>query len=413
MEDDDVPDTRVFVKGLPPHYTSEQLGAHFAGRYQITDSVVIPNRRIGFVGFRNYTLAKNAVKYFDKSYIRMSKISVEIARPVDFHRELNADPEPEQQNGRNSQADQKPMGVTNSDSMKSTFTPYDPLTTTTSSKRKRADVEDQTNDLEGHMDTMLNRSQSTGLKIAPVTTVGIPGNKNGDEIREFGKVTREARVKKDKSRDGSEPELDASEITEAERKRRKKEKRDKKRLLEANGQAPNEEAVIADREARKKRKLEKKMKRTKAESTAEGGVEPLNDDASGLDDAETDIVQPEIPRSENEWLRGKTSRLLDLIEQDEQTDSQDVVPQNRTSGLPDLPRDERHTEISTKSPNESGPSDTTTVSSQPKATAVAVPNGRLFVRNLPFSTTEADLESTFAKYGTILEVSPTFLYTTL
>ena len=413
MEDDDVPDTRVFVKGLPPHYTSEQLGAHFAGRYQITDSVVIPNRRIGFVGFRNYTLAKNAVKYFDKSYIRMSKISVEIARPVDFHRELNADPEPEPQNVRNSQADQKPMGVTNSDSMKSTFTPYDPLTTTTSSKRKRADVEDQTNDLEGHMDTMLNRSQSTGAKIAPVTTVGIPGNKNGDEPREFGKVTREERIKKDKSRDGSEPELDASEITEAERKRRKKEKREKKRLLEANGQAPNEEAVIADREARKKRKLEKKMKRTKAESTAEGGVEPLNDDASGLDDAETDIVQPEIPRSENEWLRGKTSRLLDLIEQDEQTDSQDVVPQNRTSGLPDLPRDETHTEISTKSPNESGPSDTTTVSSQPKATAVAVPNGRLFVRNLPFSTTEADLESTFAKYGTILEVSRTFIYTAL
>ena len=413
MEDDDVPDTRVFVKGLPPHYTSEQLGAHFAGRYQITDSVVIPNRRIGFVGFRNYTLAKNAVKYFDKSYIRMSKISVEIAKPVDFHRELNADPEPEQQNMRNLQVDQKPVGVTNSDSTKSTFTPYDPLTTTTSSKRKRADVEDQTSDLKGHMDTVLKRSESTAAKSAPVTIVGTTGNQIGDETRESGKVTREERVKKDKSKDGSEPELDASEINEAERKRRKKEKREKKRLLEANGQAPNEEAVIADREARKKRKAEKKTKRTKAESTAEGGVEPLNDDASGLDDAETDIVQPEIPKSENEWLRSKTSRLLDLIQQDEQTDSQDVVPQNKPAGLPDLPRDEGHTEVFTKSINEGGPSDTTTVSSKPKATAVAVPNGRLFVRNLPFSTTEADLESTFGKYGTILEVSPTFLYIAL
>ena len=84
MDDDDVPDTRVFVSGLPPNLTSDQLGAHFAKRYQVTDAVVLPGRRIGFVGFRNYTLANSAVKYFDKSYIRMSKISVEIARPVSY-----------------------------------------------------------------------------------------------------------------------------------------------------------------------------------------------------------------------------------------------------------------------------------------------------------------------------------------
>lgn len=86
MEDDDIPDTRVFVSGLPPNFTSDQLGAHFAGRYQITDAVVIEDRRIGFVGFRNYTLAQSAIKYFNKTYIRMSKISVEMAKPVEIKR---------------------------------------------------------------------------------------------------------------------------------------------------------------------------------------------------------------------------------------------------------------------------------------------------------------------------------------
>lgn len=403
-----MPDTRVFVKGLPPHYTSEQLGAHFAGRYQITDAVVIPNRRIGFVGFRNYTLAKNAVKYFDKSYIRLSKISVEIARPVDFHHEINADPEPEPQNVRNPETDQNPVGVMNNDSMKSKFTPYDPVTSTASSKRKRTDVEAQTYELKGHADTTLDRSQSAGAKNGPALTVGSSENKNNDEPTEIGKVIKEKRVKKDKLRDGSAPELDESEMSESERKRGKKEKREKKRLLETNSQAPNEEAVIADQEARKKRKTEKKRKRTEAESIAEGGVEPLNDDASGLDDAETDTVQPEIPRSEHEWLRGKTSRLLDLMEQDEQIDNQELAPQAKVLDLPDEPQDAGTTIIHTESPNAVRPSDTTTASSQPRATGVPVPNGRLFVRNLPFSATEADLGSTFAKYGTILEVSIPF-----
>lgn len=82
MEDEEVSDTRVFVSGLPPTITSDELGKHFARRYQITDAQVIPGRRIGFVGFRNYTLAKSAVTYFNKSYIRMSKILVDLAKPV-------------------------------------------------------------------------------------------------------------------------------------------------------------------------------------------------------------------------------------------------------------------------------------------------------------------------------------------
>lgn len=77
--------TRVFVSGLPPSLTNDGLRKHFSSRYEVTDAHVIPNRRIGFVGFKSNTAAQDAAKYFNKSYIRMSKIAVELARPVSVY----------------------------------------------------------------------------------------------------------------------------------------------------------------------------------------------------------------------------------------------------------------------------------------------------------------------------------------
>lgn len=72
----------MFVSGLPPTLSNEDLGKHFSSRFTVTDAHVIPKRRIGFVGFKNAEAAKQAADYFNRTFIRMSKISVEIARPV-------------------------------------------------------------------------------------------------------------------------------------------------------------------------------------------------------------------------------------------------------------------------------------------------------------------------------------------
>lgn len=74
--------TRVFVSGLPPSFTNDQLQKHFSNRFHVTDAHVLPKRRIGFVGFKSPEAAKQAVDYFNRTYIRMSKIGVELARPV-------------------------------------------------------------------------------------------------------------------------------------------------------------------------------------------------------------------------------------------------------------------------------------------------------------------------------------------
>lgn len=75
--------SRIFVKGLPPTITEAEFRKHFSAKNrEITDVKLIPQRRIGYVGYKTPEVASGAVKYFNKSYIRMSKISVEPAKPV-------------------------------------------------------------------------------------------------------------------------------------------------------------------------------------------------------------------------------------------------------------------------------------------------------------------------------------------
>lgn len=74
--------SRVFVSGLPPTFSNDQLKKHFSSRFNVTDAHVLPKRRIGFVGFKDPEMAKQAAGYFNSTYVKMSKISVEIARPV-------------------------------------------------------------------------------------------------------------------------------------------------------------------------------------------------------------------------------------------------------------------------------------------------------------------------------------------
>jgi len=74
--------SRIFIKGLPPTISEEEFKSHFGAKFETTDTKLIPHRRIGYVGFKTPEDAAKAVKYFNRTFIRMSKIGVELARPV-------------------------------------------------------------------------------------------------------------------------------------------------------------------------------------------------------------------------------------------------------------------------------------------------------------------------------------------
>lgn len=76
--------SRIFVKGLPPTFNEADFRKHFSqAKREVTDVKIFPNRRIGYVGYKTPEDAQKAVKYFNKTFIRMSRIGVELARPIE------------------------------------------------------------------------------------------------------------------------------------------------------------------------------------------------------------------------------------------------------------------------------------------------------------------------------------------
>lgn len=74
--------SRIFVKGLPPTLTEDEFKKHFSSQNPTTDTKLFPQRRIGYVGYKTPEEATKAIKYFNKTFMRMSRIYVESARPV-------------------------------------------------------------------------------------------------------------------------------------------------------------------------------------------------------------------------------------------------------------------------------------------------------------------------------------------
>jgi multiple RNA-binding domain-containing protein 1 len=270
MASDDLPEsTRVFVSGLPPSFTSTDLRKHFAAKQTVTDAHVLSDRRIGFVGFRDHDAAEKAVKYFNRSFIRMSKIAVSLARPVDVKRDASGQAAPVSQK-------------------KEKF------------PKKRTDE---------------------------------PNRKRKRDTADDGETQRAVPTRID---------CDAQQNVQS------------------------------------------------AKSSPEASLEEQGDVNASDDPNEA----APGPVSDGDWLRGKTSRVLDLRDPDAEWGTPTAIEKPLTpESLQDADISEETTDLAE---HEDTKPDTDPI--------VDVPNARLFVRNLAFSASQQELETLFAAHGKIEEV---------
>lgn len=121
------------------------------------------------------------------------------------------------------------------------------------------------------------------------------------------------------------------------------------------------------------------------------------------------LPQPEAgAATDDDWLRSRTSRLLDLVDPDDLPQPTETAVEGETvvqdSGdkddTPPSPRDI----VDEDTPEEADDkgAEGTGVDG---AIATIMRTSRLFVRNLPYTTTEEDLHQEFGKFGTLQEVS--------
>ncbi|KAF3764558.1 RNA-binding domain-containing protein [Cryphonectria parasitica EP155] len=335
--------SRLFVKNLPPTINESDFRKHFStGGRQVTDVKLIAKRRIGYVGYKTPEEAAKAVKYFNKSYIRMSKISVEPARPISdptlptLHKIEHVagrlpTPEPEPKAKNKIEADSK--------------------------KRKREELDPADPKLREYLDVM-RPGQTTSSKLEGI----------------LGQPTEEADVVLPIVPVEAESDDEYEEIPTH------KSKRQKEDVQHTVPSAPPAAAA--------------------APSSAGNDLQPAAKDAMkepepGLADA-----------TDDDWLRSRTNRLLDLVDPDDPAALAAVAsrpsqqPAEPTGILPSEDTGMIDAGAEPESPDEPA----TVQIDGDSATEQVRRTARLFVRNLPFKVTEAELRDHFSKYGDVEEL---------
>lgn len=330
--------SRLFVKNLPPTINDADFRKHFTtGGRQVTDIKLIAKRRIGYIGYKTPAEAAKAVKFFNKSYIRMSRISVEIARPI-------SDPSlPTAQKVQHA-ANKLPTPEPEPKAK-------DPEADFNSKKRKREDLDESDPKLREYLDVM-GKGHTASSKLE-----GIMGQPAGG-----------IDVNPPMATVGEESDGEYEEIPVQKSKRQKE-------IVPA--------AIIEEPAA--------------GTSTLEA-PQPVAEDAASAAQV--------AGATDDDWLRSRTNRLLDLVDPDDLHGS--LVPARTLQPpQPSKPSASKDVGMDRSSPILEATDEPVAEQTEDNSTIGQIRRtSRLFIRNLPFKAAEAELRDHFAKYGEVEEVSP-------
>ncbi|KAI4169046.1 MAG: hypothetical protein LQ343_005979 [Gyalolechia ehrenbergii] len=338
--------SRIFIRGLPPQMTADDFRRHFSKQFGITDARLIPHRRIGYVGYKTPEEAMRAVKYHNKSFIKMSRVQVELARSVDQENALKL----------RRQSIKKPQGNMQ-------IPTGQPLQNQELSlKRKRGNGLQSEDDpkLQEYLGVMQPASRSrTWANEEPA---GIKPRKQDNAVN-------------GKDETGSVIHINDETSYQEVRQKKKKSRRDSKetspRPTEVSPATLPAELVVS---------------------------------VPDVDDTSTMNISEIPPATDDDWLRSRTSRLLGLVEDDDSAAPEVAVdgvePQKDMAPGSGGERSRSgfiNTSLHLDDAVASTSAEVAPVSNITKDVDRAT--NRLFVRNLPYTATEDDIRQHVEQVG--------------
>ena len=337
------------MKGLPPNLSFDDFKTHFSKQFAITDAKLLSQRRIGYVGYQTHEDATRAVKYYNRSFIRMSKVTVELARSVGEQYALGPQTNPPN-----------------------------------NSKRERADTQ---------KDVLIN--PDSGGKSMRKGESAVE-DRDACKFQEFLEVMQPpSKSKSWVNQDTVFPQVSTQYTSETEN-------------TTTRGFRSDE---ICDHVPKKRKKWVENAEEDVLSTKPPVVVDLPSVDARAIPsqrDLSQDAIQSLSTKvsaaSDADWLRSRTSRLLGLADdEDAQTTALPEDPTTEKISLPDIPELVIEGSVSDASVQ-------TGTELEVKRTIFeheGAGNGRLFLRNLTYTATEEDLRKHFEDrgHGAIEEVS--------
>ena len=189
--------SRIIVKNLPKKITEEEIKKHFSQKGIVTDVKIMHkedgrSRNFCFVGFKDDQSAKDAIKYFNQTYLKTMKISVEKAK-------LQGDPSLKKKGKKND----KKINSNDGNNNEEIETKESKIKTILdlSKKTKNADKFD-----EALKNKNLNSNKENEEKIGDETK-NLNNEENGKDLEEKNIVKDEEKNKEDKKEEKKEESL--------------------------------------------------------------------------------------------------------------------------------------------------------------------------------------------------------------
>lgn len=380
--------SRIFLRNLPPTITQPDFEAHLRKHFStghITDIKLIPQRRIGYVGYKTPDEAKQAVKKFHRSFIRMSKVSVELAKPVS-HVALEklaspirlltmlsqiADPSLTKRvyvnnNWPSSAASASSVHVVNSAADLAVDLAADP----NQKKRKRDDLDPSDPKLQEYLEVMQS-GKNTAKRPREVED-SVP-----DQPHVVGKAE-------------SDDEYDDVP----------------KRKTKSDPHEPTRPTGITQ-SSNPEQRIEQDI----------AAADRVGSDSTRLDPSSAEEKLQAVPAAaadDDDWLRQRTNRLLDLVGADELPlgDSMSTPAPNKDAHAVPIPRKVhdgvQNADVSMEDAANVQLPEQDVAEVKESAIDTVHRTSRIFVRNLPYSANEEELHQYFGKFGELEEVSTQF-----